>query len=44
MRSDADAMQVNEENCRILKMPDTPRTKDPSTVTVNVYIPDLNYR
>ena len=42
--NDADAMQVNEENCRILKMPDTPRTKDPSTVTVNVYIHDLNYR
>ena len=26
------------------KMPDTPRSKDPTTVTVNVYIPDLNYR
>lgn len=39
-----DSIQVSEENCRIMKMPDTPRTKDPSTVTVNVYIPDLNYR
>ena len=42
--NDADAIQVSEENCRILKMPDTPRSKDPTTVTVNVYIPDLNYR
>lgn len=42
--NDADSIHVNEENCRILKMPDTPRTREQSTVTVNVYIPDLNYR
>ena len=42
--NDADALQVSAEHCRILKMPDTPRSKDPTTVTVNVYIPDLNYR
>lgn len=40
----ADAIQINEENCRILKMPDTSRAKEQATVTVNVYIPDLNYR
>ena len=40
----AAGMNVSEENCRILKMPDTPRGKEQSTVTVNVYIPSLNYR
>ena len=39
-----DEIHVNEENCRILKMPDTPRNKAQTTVTVNVFIPDLNYR
>ena len=39
-----DEIHVNEENCRILKMPDTPRNKEETTVTVNIYIPDLNYR
>lgn len=42
--NDADAIQVSEENCRILKMPDVPRGKEQTTVTVNVYIPSLNYR
>lgn len=42
--NDADAIQVNEEECRILKMPDTPRGKEETTINVNVYIPDLNYR
>jgi len=40
----ADEIRVNEENCRILKMPDTPRNKELTTVTVNIFIPDLNYR
>ncbi len=42
--NDSDSIHVNEENCRILKMPDTPRGREQTTVTVNVYIPDLNYR
>jgi len=42
--NDDDEIHVNEENCRILKMPDTPRAGEQTTVTVNVYIPDLNYR
>ena len=42
--NDADAIQVSEENCRILKMPDTPRSKDPTTVTVNVYVPSMVLR
>jgi len=39
-----DAIRVSESNCRILKMPDTPRNKENTTVTVNIYIPSLNYR
>lgn len=42
--NDDDEIHINEENCRILKMPDTSRGKEAGTVTVNVYIPDLNYR
>lgn len=40
----ADNVHVSAEDCRILKMPDTPRQKDQTTVTVNIFIPDLNYR
>ena len=42
--NNADKIHVNEENCRILKMPDTPRGREQTTITVNIYIPDLNYR
>jgi len=42
--NESDAIKVNEEKCRILKMPDAPRNKEQTTVTVNVFIPDLNYR
>jgi hypothetical protein len=42
--NNTDEIHVNEENCRILKMPDTPRGREQATVTVNVFIPDLNYR
>lgn len=39
-----DAIHVSEERCRILKMPDTPRGREQTTITVNLFIPDLNYR
>ena len=42
--NDYDAIHVNEENCRILHMPDAPRNAEQTTVTVNIFIPDLNYR
>ena len=42
--NDDDAIHVNEEKCRVLKMPDTPRGKEQTPVTVNVFIPSLNYR
>jgi hypothetical protein len=38
------AIHISEERCRILKVPDTPRTREQTTVNVTVYIPDLNYR
>ena len=42
--NNSDSIHVSEERCRILKMPDAPRTKEQTAVTVNIYIPDLNYR
>jgi len=40
----ADRVHVSEEDCRILKMPDVTRNKEQTAVTVNIYIPRLNYR
>lgn len=42
--NDYDPIKVNEENCRITKVPDAPRNKEETTVSVAVYIPDLHYR
>ena len=42
--NDYDAIHINEENCRVLKMPDMPRTNEQTTVTVNIFVPDLNVR
>ena len=39
-----DDIKVSEERCRILKMPDVPRSKEATSITINIYIPDLNYR
>ncbi|WP_306568990.1 phage structural protein [Faecalispora jeddahensis] len=42
--NDADAFFLNEENCRITKMPDISRAKEQGTVTVNIFVPSLNVR
>jgi hypothetical protein len=39
-----DAIKVSEERCRILQMPEVPRTNEQTAVTVNIFIPSLNYR
>jgi hypothetical protein len=36
--------RISEENCRVLKMPDKPRTSEPTAITINVFIPDCNVR
>lgn len=42
--NDSDSVHINEDNCRILKMPDISRVKAEGSVTINVYIPSLNVR
>ncbi len=38
------AVHISEERCRVLKMPDIPRVKEQTSVTINIYVPDLNIR
>lgn len=40
----ADSVHINEDNCRILKMPDIDRMKEQGTVTINIFVPSLNVR
>ena len=42
--NDATAVNVAEEQCRILKPPDINRAKEVGTETVNIFVPSLNYR
>lgn len=42
--NDATAVNVAEEQCRILKPPDITRAKEVGTETVNIFVPSLNYR
>lgn len=42
--NDADAFTMNQDNCRILKMPDLGRQKEQGTVTVNIYVPQMVVR
>lgn len=39
--NDDDSISVSGSNCRVLKMPDIVRGKNTSTVTVNIYVPNL---
>lgn len=39
-----DPFQVNEEDCRILKVADASRVKNSGTITVNIFVPELNFR
>ena len=39
--NDADSFFINEDNCRIVKMPDLTRVKEQGTVTVNIFVPSL---
>lgn len=42
--NDAGAVQIAEEECRILKPPDINRAKEVGSETVNIFVPSLNYR
>lgn len=42
--NDVGAVNVAEDQCRILKPPDNPRGKEVSTITINIFVPVLNYR
>ena len=42
--NDADSFTLNQDNCRITKMPDISRQKQTGTVTVNIYVPDMVIR
>lgn len=42
--NDVNAVNVAEDQCRILKPPDDPKLKEVSTITINIFVPVLNYR
>lgn len=42
--NDNDAFVMSCDNCRVLKMPDAARTKEPGTVTINIYVPFMVLR
>ena len=42
--NDVGSVNVAEEQCRILKPPDIARAKEVGTVTINIFVPSLNYR
>ena len=42
--NDDTAFTMNEDNCRITKMPDVARQKEQSTVTVTIYVPSMTIR
>jgi len=35
---------LSQEDCRITKMPDIPRSNEPTAVNVDIFIPDANVR
>ena len=42
--NDVGAVNVAEDECRILKPPDLNRAKEVGSETINIFIPSLNYR
>lgn len=42
--NDDTAFTMNEDNCRITKMPDVARQKEQATVTVTIFVPSMNIR
>lgn len=42
--NDVGAVNVAEEQCRLLKPPDIDRAKEAGSVTMNIFVPSLNYR
>ncbi|MBS6956520.1 MAG: DUF3277 family protein [Enterocloster asparagiformis] len=42
--NDDDSISISASNCRILKLPDLARGKNTSTVTVNIFVPNLVIR
>lgn len=42
--NDTDAFTMNQDSCRILKMPDLARQKEQGTVTVNIFVPQMIVR
>ena len=38
------AVTMNEDNCRITKMPDVARQKEQATVTVTIFVPSMTIR
>ena len=42
--NEAGAVNVAEDQCRILKPPDINKAKEVGTETVNIFVPSLNYR
>ena len=42
--NDDTAVTMNEDNCRITKMPDVARQKEQATVTVTIFVPSMTIR
>lgn len=42
--NDDDSVNISAQKCRITKMPDLARGKNSSTVTVNIFVPNLQIR
>lgn len=42
--NDDTAFTMNEDNCRITKMPDVARQKEQATVTVAIFVPSMTIR
>ena len=42
--NDDTAFTMNEDNCRITKMPDVARQKEQATVTVTIFVPSMSIR
>lgn len=42
--NETDPVQVSCDNCRVTKMPDLNRTSSTQTITINVFLPDVQYK
>lgn len=42
--NDDTAFTMNEDNCRITKMPDVARQKEQATITVTIFVPSMTIR